>query len=508
MTTLARLAGLLLALATAPAGAAVITVTSSADSSADDGSCSLREAIAAANADSASGVSGGECVAGSGADSIHFAIPGEGPHRILVATQLPVITTPVIIDGYTQAGATPNTLNALSGFNADLRIHLEGSQSAPVTRPGLQIEGPAASGSAVYGLEISGFTSPACCADNGIVVRNSIQNVVIAGNVIRNNRSRGIFVGSAGGSVSNLRIGGPEPEDRNAIYAHTSSAGISMSACVGCTIENNWIGVRNSAGTAAAAGNAEGIQISGGTRQTMIRDNWTAANSGAGIVLSSEISDNTVSNNLVGGAFANQMGIVIYNVNAAIPIRSRIEGNVVTGNQRVGVGIYHSQTGNLLQDHVLVGNRIYANGQVEIDLGSNGQVIPANSAVTPNDAGDADVGPNGQQNYPVLGTPAQSGSLLEVPYTLDSAADLYVLEFHFATQCDATGNGLQGSMPRDPLAIETMQLTGTAVLQPVGAPAAGFVVATATGSEGSSEFSACVPYAYSVSPTVFADSFE
>jgi CSLREA domain-containing protein len=49
---------------------ATITVNSTADVVADDGQCTLREAITAANTDTASGNTGGECPAGSGADTI------------------------------------------------------------------------------------------------------------------------------------------------------------------------------------------------------------------------------------------------------------------------------------------------------------------------------------------------------------------------------------------------------------------------------------------------------
>lgn len=56
--------------------ASTITVNSTADTTADDGECTLREAITAANTDTASGVTGGECIAGSGADTIEFNITG------------------------------------------------------------------------------------------------------------------------------------------------------------------------------------------------------------------------------------------------------------------------------------------------------------------------------------------------------------------------------------------------------------------------------------------------
>ena len=52
------------------ARATTMTVNSTADIVADDGQCTLRETIIAANTDSASGTMPGECPAGSGADTI------------------------------------------------------------------------------------------------------------------------------------------------------------------------------------------------------------------------------------------------------------------------------------------------------------------------------------------------------------------------------------------------------------------------------------------------------
>ena len=75
--------------------AASITVNSLADSAADDGVCTLREAITAANADAASGATGGECGAGSGADQITFSASG----TITLGSVLPTIDSAVTIDG-------------------------------------------------------------------------------------------------------------------------------------------------------------------------------------------------------------------------------------------------------------------------------------------------------------------------------------------------------------------------------------------------------------------------
>ena len=53
-----------------PAKAATITVSTTSDVVSDDGLCSLREAITAANTDTASGLSVGECPGGSGDDAV------------------------------------------------------------------------------------------------------------------------------------------------------------------------------------------------------------------------------------------------------------------------------------------------------------------------------------------------------------------------------------------------------------------------------------------------------
>jgi CSLREA domain-containing protein len=76
LITLVATLGLLASLAPVPALAAGIVVNSLADDEADDGECTLREAIAAADTDIASGAMPGECPAGAGADTITFNVSG------------------------------------------------------------------------------------------------------------------------------------------------------------------------------------------------------------------------------------------------------------------------------------------------------------------------------------------------------------------------------------------------------------------------------------------------
>ena len=60
----------LLMLTALPIMAATINVNSTEDVIADDGKCTLREAVIAANADAASGTMNGECPPGDGVDEI------------------------------------------------------------------------------------------------------------------------------------------------------------------------------------------------------------------------------------------------------------------------------------------------------------------------------------------------------------------------------------------------------------------------------------------------------
>jgi CSLREA domain-containing protein len=98
-----------------PAHAVTFTVNTTSDTGSggcNSTECTLREAIAVANRV-------------EGADTIRFAIPSPGIRTIFPTSELPLITDPVTIDGYSQPGSSPNTLD--KGTNAVLKIQLDGS---------------------------------------------------------------------------------------------------------------------------------------------------------------------------------------------------------------------------------------------------------------------------------------------------------------------------------------------------------------------------------------------
>ena len=104
---------------------ATFTVTNTGDA----GAGSLRQAILDANAAPNSG----------GPDQIAFNIPGTGTQKINLLTELPPITDPVVIDGYTQPGASANTLAV--GNNAVLRVQVDGLGGQVVEVMGLGLLG-------------------------------------------------------------------------------------------------------------------------------------------------------------------------------------------------------------------------------------------------------------------------------------------------------------------------------------------------------------------------------
>src|SRR5579862_3961970 len=99
----------------------IITVTGTGDTIANDGVVTLREAITAANTNAPSG----DAPAGQGGgvvDQIKFNIPGAGVQTISLTGDL-TITDTVSIDGYTQPGASRNTLAV--GTDANLLIDVK-----------------------------------------------------------------------------------------------------------------------------------------------------------------------------------------------------------------------------------------------------------------------------------------------------------------------------------------------------------------------------------------------
>lgn len=199
-------------------------VTSTLDTiDASDGVTTFREAIVAANAN-------------SGADRIEFNIPGPGVHTIFPATSLPPITERVVIDGYTQPGASANSL--ANGNNAVLLIELSGTNPA-IQGTGLRFEG---SGTEVRGLVINGFQHGIWLAFDGYRIDGNFIGTDATGQIARAN---GNGISQFFASDGNI-IGGPTPQERNVISGITQN-GIALSSTNGNRVEPTPVARKRSA---------------------------------------------------------------------------------------------------------------------------------------------------------------------------------------------------------------------------------------------------------------------
>ncbi|MFN2377146.1 MAG: hypothetical protein ABR538_11455 [Candidatus Binatia bacterium] len=166
-----------------------------------------------------------------GADTIAFAIPGNGPHTIALLTPLG-IDSAVFIDGYSQPGSAVNTLE--SGSNAVLRIEIDGSSMMPessglsVISSGVTLRGLAVRDAPENGIRVVSV--------DDVHIEGCFVGIAADGTTAAGNALSGIHTGSA----TDLVIGGPAPGQRNVI----SSNGLNGVTDVGppTAILNNLVG--------------------------------------------------------------------------------------------------------------------------------------------------------------------------------------------------------------------------------------------------------------------------
>jgi hypothetical protein len=325
-------------------------------------------------------------------DQIQFNIPTTDPgynsttgaFSIKPLSALPTVTDTVVLDGYTQAGASPNSLTI--GDNAVLKIVLDRSLAGSAN--GLVILG---GNSTVRGLVIDNFA-----AGNGLTLTGGGNDLVVSnfigtdatGSVAAAN-SNGIFISSPGDV-----IGGTSPANRNIISGnnpgHDSGGnrgdnGIALDSS-GNLIQGNYIGTDKS-GT-FALGNGAGVddgssssnQTIGGTSAGA--GNVISGNAGDGVFLG---ADNLclVAGNLIGttatglAALGNGNGIELWGNNNTIGGTTAAARNIISGNLSVvhiagGIDIVPVAPGGA-QHNLVEGNYIGTDVTGTIALG--GQAV-------------------------------------------------------------------------------------------------------------------------------------
>ena len=447
---------LLLSLASM-AGAADFTVTNVNNG----GPGSLRQAILDANATPNAG----------GQDRIVFNITGPGVH-VIDATSLPQITDPIIIDGYTQPGAQPNTQAV--GNNAVILIELDTH-----TFSGLTIS---AGTSIVRGLSIIGFNSWGLSLV-GPGTANAIEGNFIglrADGRTLSTGNHGIRVFTPGNM-----IGGTAPAARNVISS--LSIGVLVQEQPNALL-GNYIGTDASGIAPLMAGS--GVSVVNVTGGVVIGGNTSGAGnviSGFAAISLTSANGVEIKGNWLGIAsdgqthFNNGIGVSILNgQNNTIGGLDPASGNVIAFSGVAGVGLFPDGSNNPAGS---INNRILSNSisgkGPGIKLGYDGP--------HQNDSLDADEGMNHLQNFPVITGTFFSGGTMAIYGSLNSAPNT-----QFTIQLFS--NGGDYSRPSQTLLATTTVVTdnnGDALFS-VGVPldaVTGPIDATATDPAGNtSEF--------------------
>jgi uncharacterized repeat protein (TIGR03803 family) len=349
-------------------GAFVVTNTN------DSGIGSLRQALTNANND-------------PGLDTITFDIPGPGVHTINPATPLPAITDSVVIDGYSQPGASPNSL--LVGDNAVPLIQIDGSLllGSGVPNDGLDVK---TNNSVISGLVIVHFGGTAIqVGGTGNTIEGNFLGTDPTGAVAQGNMGPAAvllqeFV--SGTVVSNNTIGGSTPAARNLISGNSGDGvEIDTASGTGNVIQGNYIGT-DASGTTAVANGLDGILLTDAATDS-ISGNLISGNGSAGEAAGINIQNanstgNTISGNLIGtnatgtSAVGNSLHGVFVGNGASHNVIG--PGNVISGNGGPlvqGVGVYVD--GTATQSNSVIGNFIgtTADGKSGIPAGSSVGVL-------------------------------------------------------------------------------------------------------------------------------------
>jgi len=361
-------------------------------------------------------------------------IPGDEVRTIKPTKSLPTINEPTILNGYSQPGASPNTL--AQGNDMVLKIELDGTNAGSLPQTdGLEL-GPASSNSVVKGLVINRFAANGVFINgDGSKVQGNLIGTDPTGTLDRGNGGNGVH---ASYSTSNNQIGGTTPEARNVISGN-DSYGVRLFGSEH-TVLGNYIGT-NKNGTGDLGNSLDGVDI--------------------------RSFKCTVGNNTAAGA------------------------NTIAFNDNDGVGVYVcGGCDDLPENNSILRNSIFENGDdVANDLG----IDLYNNGFTANDLKDPDTGPNNLQNKPVISSATTSGSTTTIKGSLNSTPEkTFTLRLFSNPQGPALATEGKNYIGTKSVTTNANGNTGTFTFTPNQAvPVGGLITATATDEPGgnTSEFS-------------------
>jgi CSLREA domain-containing protein len=393
-------------------------------------------------------------------------------------------------------------------------------------------------GASVEGNRIRGNTIGLDGADNaapnarGVVVIELASANVVGGlatgeaNVISGNAFQGVSIQAAGNDVigntvglnaagaprpngthgicvkaDSVVVGGPWPGAGNVVSGN-GGEGIRLDYSAGVTIEGNRVGT-DSTGTIPLGNARNGIDLHN-TRDIVIRGNVSAANTRAGLNLGNSRGV-VVESNFFGTDPSSTLDLgnghegIFCNETTGSRIGGFDTGNVIAFNGASGIFLRApDEDGNVCDDVAVLGNIIFANDGLGIDLAPDG--------VNANDTRDGDDGANGRLNFPLIESAANDGTTTTISFTLDAPPNTTFLVLLCRNDlADPSGHG-ECEYPSTPVTVTT-DADGAAVgvrSSPSSLyPAGSWITALATmedetspsGYGDTSEFSAAVQVA-------------
>jgi hypothetical protein len=397
----------------------------------DAGAGSLRQALLNANAV-------------PGKHLIDFAISGVGPQKITLASDLPASTGPIVVDGYTQSGSSPNTLAV--GDDAALNVEIDASGFR-----GFQLQG---GNSTIRGLVMNDYHNAAVDIQSGAnSVTGNFLGTDPTGTLSRRNPTGGTApIGVNVTSGTDNVIGGTDPADRNLISANFDGiASYNAGSAFRTTILGNYIGTDHT-GMVAIPNSDAGILLVASTKSSFTIGG-TAAGAGnvvsgngilGGIEFNNSGGNNRLIANLIGTAadgvspLGNSgKGVTIFGTpNTVVGGLNGADGNVIAFNADRGVNVGFLNDSASVGDAIL-SNSIFSNGGLGIDLGLEG--------VTPNDPADGDTGPNNFQNFPAIVSAVSNGTTTAISGAINSNPNsLELIQFFAGGTAGDAGQTLLG----------------------------------------------------------------
>ena len=218
---------------------------------------------------------------------------------------LPVIAETVTIDGYSQPGASPNTLAV--GNNAKIVLRIDGAKATTPGDSAFQLF--LCIGSVIRGFDVTGFGTSQHNGDGTIsgaigfleegasdIIEGNFSGVDPTGSVAVPNingyeANGGPLPSSTDSQIQGSLLGGTTPQQRNIISGN--NIGLIIFPTVSLSVQGNYIGL-NASGTSAVPNTEDGIL--GGEDMS-----FGGALPGAGNVISGNFGSNIDLNNVFGG---------------------------------------------------------------------------------------------------------------------------------------------------------------------------------------------------------------